>query len=268
MDNPTMFEPDRVVPDIDVLPSYFPIPGFGILPINAFLVRSTEPVLVDAGLVLLRDDFMERLSSIIDPADLRWLWLTHCDQDHIGSLQWLLQEAPKLRIITTFLGVGKMSLFQPLPLDRVHLLNSGQSLSVGDRTLVAVIPPCYDAPESTGVYDAKSGVFFSADCFGALMSEPVKNAADIGSRHLEEGLLTWATVDFPWLHLVDKVLFTRRLDRVREMSPKMILSAHLPPARNMTDELLRYLAAVPAREPFVGPDQQAMEAMLKEVTGV
>ena len=33
-----------------------------------------------------RDDFLAALRSVIDPADLRWIWLTHTDFDHIGSL--------------------------------------------------------------------------------------------------------------------------------------------------------------------------------------
>lgn len=267
MDRPTMFEPYQVTPDIDVVPAYFPIPGFGILPINAFVLKATEPVLVDAGLVPLSDEFMEKLSSVIDPGDLRWLWLTHNDQDHIGSLQRVLDEAPKLRVITTFLGLGKMSLFQPLPMDRVRLLNPGQSISVGDRKLTSIKPPAFDAPETTGLYDPKAAAFFSSDCFGTLMSEPVQNAADIGSKGIQEGLLAWAKVDFPWLHMVDRTLFAKTLNRVHEMSPKIILSNHLPAAHDMTDELLEHLAAVPAAEPFVGPDQQALEAMLRDLTG-
>jgi flavorubredoxin len=267
MDKPTIFEPYQAGPDIDVVPAYFPIPGFGILPVNAFVLKAAEPVLVDTGLVPLSDEFMEKLSSVIDPGDLRWLWLTHNDQDHIGSLQRVLEEAPKLRVITTFLGVGKMSLFQPLPMDRVHLLNPGQSISVGDRTLTSIKPPSFDAPETTGLYDPKAAAFFSSDCFGTLMSAPVGNASDIGSKDLQEGLITWANVDFPWLHMVDETLFTKTLNRVHEMSPKIILSGHLPAAHDMTDELLQYLAAVPAAEPFVGPDQQALESMLKEMTG-
>ena len=263
MDKPIMFDPYQVAPDVDVLPAYFPIPGFGILPVNAFLIKATQPVLVDTGLVLLRDEFMEKLSSLIDPVDLRWLWLTHSDQDHIGSLQRVLEEAPHLKVITTFLGAGKMSLFQPLPMDRVYFLNPDQSISVGDRTLTAIKPPSYDAPETTGVYDLKSEAFFSADCFGALMSDPVKDAADIGSKGLEEGMLTWTKVDSPWLHMADALLFARTLERVREMSPKVILSGHLPPAHDMADELLRYLGTVPAGKPFVGPDQQALEATLR-----
>ncbi len=114
--------------------------------------------------------------------------------------------------------------------------------------------------------DAKTAAYFSSDCFGTLMSEPVENAADIGSKDLQEGLITWSKVDFPWLHMIDGPLFTKTLNRVHEMSPKIILSGHLSAAHNMTDELLQYLATVPAEEPFVGADQQALESMLEEMT--
>jgi flavorubredoxin len=263
MDQPTMCEPYQAAPDVDVLPAYFPIPGLGIIPVNAFVLRATEPVLVDTGLAPLSDEFMQRLSAVIDPGDLRWLWLTHCHPDHIGSLRRVLEAAPKLRVITTFLGVGVMSLFQPLPMDRVHLLNPGQSISVGDRTLTAIQPPSFDSPETTGFFDPKAAAFFSSDCFGALLSEPAGNAADIGSAKLREGLIRWATVDAPWLHLVDRAVFGQRLNRVREMAPKLVLSSHLPLASGMTEELVQYLAAAPDAEPFVGPDQPALEAMLK-----
>jgi len=263
MDKPTMLDPYQAAPDIDVVPAYFPIPGLGIIPINAFVLKAAEPLLVDTGLVPLSDQFMEKLSSVIDPEDLQWLWLTHADQDHVGSLRRVLGAAPKLRVITTFLGAGRMSLFQPLPMDRVYLLNPGQSISVGDRILTAIKPPSYDSAETTGFYDPKAAAFFCADCLGALMSQPRENAADIGTENLREGLVKWATVDAPWLHTVNKRSFSKSLSRVRELSAKLILSAHLPVARDMTEELLGYLARVPAAEPFVGPDQQALEAMLR-----
>jgi flavorubredoxin len=267
MDKPTMFEPYQATADIDVVPSYFPIPGLGILPVNAFVLKAAQPVLVDAGLVPLSDEFMEKLSSVIDPSDLRWLWLTHTDQDHIGSLWRVLEAAPELRVVTTFLGVGKMSLFEPLPMDRIYLLNPGQSLDVGDRILTAIKPPSYDAPETTGFHDPKAAAFFSSDCFGALMSEPAKNAAGIETEKLRDGMVTWATVDAPWLNIVNRTLFDKSLNSIRELSPKLILSAHLPAACEMTEELLEYLGAAPEVQPFVGPDQKALEAMLQGMTG-
>lgn len=267
MDQPTMCEPYQAAPDVDVLPAYFPIPGLGIIPVNAFVLKAVEPVLVDTGLVPLSDEFMRRLSAVIDPGELRWLWLTHCHQDHLGSLQRILDQAPQLRVITTFLGMGIMSLFQPLPLDRVYLLNPGQSISTGDRTLTAIQPPSFDSPETVGFYDPKAAAFFCSDCFGALLSEPAGDAADIGSAKLREGLIRWATVDAPWLHLVDRTTFGERLNRVREIAPNLVLGNHLPVARGMTEELLGYLAGAPDAEPFVGPDQPALEAMLRGLRG-
>jgi flavorubredoxin len=152
-------------------------------------------------------------------------------------------------------------------MDRVYLLNPGQSIKVGDRTLTAIKPPTYDAPETTALYDGKSRTFFSADCFGALMSETADNADDIEEEELKEGLITWAKVDAPWLNTVEKGQFARALHVVRDMSPKIILSCHLPPALGMANQLLQYLEAVPAGDPFIGPDQPALEAMLKASNG-
>jgi flavorubredoxin len=264
MDKPTMFDPYPATPEIDVLPSYFPIPVLGILPINSFVLKAAEPVLVDTGQPLLSEEFLGQLSSVIEPADLRWLWLTHADPDHTGCLYRFLDMAPNLRVVTTFLGLGKLSVSQPLPLDRVYLLNPGQGLRVGDRTLTALRPPTFDAPETTGFYDPKSGVLFSADSFGALMSEPVANAADIPADGLREGLVKWTTVDSPWLHMIEPARFTDTLDRIRALAPKVILSSHLPMAQGMNERLLQHLAAARTADPFVGLDQPGLQAMLSQ----
>jgi hypothetical protein len=40
----------KVTQDIEILPSYFPNPGLGLVPVNAFVLKAPEPVLVDGGL--------------------------------------------------------------------------------------------------------------------------------------------------------------------------------------------------------------------------
>jgi flavorubredoxin len=253
---------------IDVLTSTVPFPGFGVVPINAFVLHGPEPVLVDTGPVIEREEFMTALRSVIDPADLRWIWLTHTDFDHIGALPQLLAENPQLRILTTFLSVGIMSLSAPLPLDRVHLINPGQQLTVGDRTLTAVRPPVFDNPATTGFHDDTSGALFSSDCFGALLQAAPENAADLSDHELREGQVFWATLDSPWLHKVDEAALARELRGIRDMEPALVLSSHLPAAPgSMTQRLLASLAAAPAAQPFVGPDQAALEEMLAQMTG-
>jgi flavorubredoxin len=258
----------KAAPDIEVVTSNFPIPGLGLVPINAFVIKGPEPILVDTGSGVDSAEFLPALRSVIDPAELRWIWLTHTDFDHTGCLHRLLALNPQIRVITTFLGMGIMSLTTaPLPMDRVYLLNPGQSIRIGGRTLTAVKPPAFDNPSTTGFYDDGSGAFFSSDCFGALLSAVPQSAADLSEKDLRDAQLVWATIDSPWLHKVDRAAFARELDSIRKMAPKMVLSSHLPAAPGaLTERLLASLAAAPEARPFVGPDQVALEQMLSQMT--
>jgi Metallo-beta-lactamase superfamily len=258
-----MITTHKVGADIDVLTTNFPIPGFGLVPINAFVLHGTEPVLVDTGTVVQSEEFMAALRTVIDPSDLRWIWLTHTDFDHIGSLHQLLAENPRLTVITTFLGVGIMGLTAPLPMERVHLVNPGQTITVGGRTLTAVKPPVYDNPVTTGFYDQRSGTLCTADCFGALLADVPERAEDLSDEELLQGQVFWVMADSPWVCKVDRSVFAKDLDAVRAMEPELVLSSHLPVAAGASlERLLASLAAAPAAAPFVGPDQAALEQML------
>jgi flavorubredoxin len=250
--------------DTAILPAYFPVPMFGLVPVNAFLIRSAEPVLIDTGLIPAADEFMRSLRALIDPAALRWIWLTHVDPDHLGSVERLLVEAPQARIVTTFLGLGKYGLRGQLPPERVLLLNPGQTLDVGDRRLLALRPPTFDSPETTAIFDAKTRTLFSADCFGGIVQQPADDAAAIGAAALRDGCVLWTTVDSPWLHMTEGSAFERTLSAIRALKPELVLSSHLPPARRMTEALLGHLATARTAAPWVGPDQAAMMAAMAQ----
>jgi flavorubredoxin len=125
----------RVLPDTTVISDHAEIPGLGFLPVNTFVIHAEQPVVVDTGLSTPDKDFLADLAGVIDPGDVRWVWITHPDRDHTGGWWELLQAAPDARLVTTFLGLGIMSCQWQVPLDRVYLLNPGQRLDVGDRTL-------------------------------------------------------------------------------------------------------------------------------------
>lgn len=251
-------------PGVDVITTTVDIPALGSLAVNSFVLHGPEPVLVDTGTAAGTAEFMTELASVIDPSELRWVWLTHTDFDHIGSLALLLDTNPHLRVITSFLGVGIMGLSStPIPMDRVHLVNPGQFVTISDRRLLAVKPPVFDNPITTGFVDDRTGIFFSSDCFGALLPAVPDNAAELDTDELQAGQVRWATIDSAWVHDVDRSAFGRALDAVRAIEPTMVCSSHLPPAPGaMLDVCIESLALVPDADRFVGPDQSALEAML------
>ncbi|MBX3473388.1 MAG: MBL fold metallo-hydrolase [Planctomycetes bacterium] len=256
------YEAAQVSDDTFRLAAFTPLPGLGLLPVNAFLIRGAEPVLVDTGLAGQRDSFLRALVSVIDPAELRWIWITHMDPDHIGSLQPVLEAAPQARLVTTYLGMGKAGLLG-LPLNRVYLLNPGQSLAVGDRELLAIKPPVFDAPETTGLFDRSSGTLISSDSFGAVLQSPMESASEVPDAELREGMGLWASVDAPWLQLVDQSRFQDSIDALAALRPSRVLSSHLPPAEGPSlTRVLANLKAVTDVPAFLGPDQAQLELMM------
>ncbi|MGW7200645.1 MBL fold metallo-hydrolase [Streptomyces chryseus] len=257
----------KIGSDTTVLADCLEVPGIGFLPVNAFVLTADEPVVVDTGLSLPDRDFLNTLGSVMDPADVRWIWLTHPDRDHTGGLFDLLVAAPKARVVTTFLGAGIMSTERPLPLDRVCLVNPGQTLDVGGgRTLRAFRPPLFDNPATVGFYDDRTRTCFSSDCFGGAMPSAEAavdgTAAELAPQDLRAAQLLWATVDSPWVHTVDTDKYLATVQPLRAMDAETVLCTHLPPAVGLAPRMLDTLTEAPGSDPFVGPDQQALEQML------
>ena len=252
--------------DVTVLNDHLPVPTIGFLPVNAFVLHAAEPVVVDTGVSLPDRGFMDLLGSVIDPKDVRWIWLTHPDRDHTGAIFDLLEAAPRAKVVTTFLSVGIMSTDRPLPMDRIHLINPGQTLDVGDRTLTAFRPPLFDSPATVGFFDPKSRTCVASDCFGAPMASAGlaegDDVRDVPADDLRSAQLLWATVDSPWIHVADPDAYLKTIEPIRAMAPETILSSHLPPVVGGTAACLEMLAVAPMADPYVGPDQKALEEML------
>lgn len=261
-----MFHTYQPHPDVTVLHDQAEIPGLGFLAVNAFVLHAEQPVVLDTGLGLPDRTFVEDLAAVLDPADVRWIWLTHPDRDHTGGIYDLLEAAPNAKVVTTFTGVGILSTERPLPMDRVYLLNPGQSLDVGDRQLTGFRPPLFDNPATVGVYDSTSGVCFSSDCFGAPLSSAdhaaSENIAAVATDEVVSGQLLWACVDSSWVHKVDQAKFEAGFEPFRAFDPSWTFSVHLPPIEGSLDAMMQTLRGAPAMPEFVGPDQAALEAML------
>ncbi|MFN4023315.1 MAG: MBL fold metallo-hydrolase [Hyphomonas sp.] len=236
-----------------VLPSWIPVPDMGALPVNSFLLKGDEPMLMDTGVSATGPEFLEELASRIDPADLRWIWLSHMDADHIGNLERVLNAAPRAGIITNFLGMGKLNL-AGFDIGRVHLLNSGDELEINGHRLRPVRPAYYDAPETIGFYDATDGVLFSADSFGALFECPVASLDEVPAALLRDGMQIWSSIDAPWLSDTDPEAFARTLAAIDRLDPAIVLSSHLPLVRKGAGRLTRILAEGRAHVSAAAPD--------------
>ena len=71
-------------------------------------------------------------------------------------------------------------------------------------------------------------------------------------------------MDSPWVHAVDPAKYAASFTPLRDFGPSAILSTHLPPITGDSGTPLATLLDAPQAAPFTGPDQAALEAMLRE----
>ncbi|GLQ55044.1 MBL fold metallo-hydrolase [Devosia nitrariae] len=262
IDFPTALAPRQVTQNWTVLPSWLPVPGMGALPVNSFLLKGGEPILVDTGLSALGEDFLAALESEIDFDDLRWIWLSHMDADHVGNLSRVLERAPNARVLTNFLGMGKMNL-AGLDVSRVQLLEPGVPFEAGGHRLHPVRPPYYDAPETVGFFDETDSVLFAADSFGALLPETADEIGEIADESLRDGLVGWSSIDAPWLAHADQQVLGRTLTAIERLAPQYLFSGHLPLVRNGAAALTRHVASAYCRGTTAAIDPLSFESLLE-----
>lgn len=230
--------------------------GEGMAPdlfhLNTLVIRGSEPVIVDTGAALTRDEWLERTFEIVDPGDVRWVFLSHDDTDHTGALFEVLERAPQATLVTNWFTVQRMAADRLLPLDRLRIVNPGESFHAGDRTLTAVVPPTFDSPTTRGVYDSKTGVYWAADSFAFEVNQPADDLDELDAGYWRESFLHTNRLLSPWHQWLDPARYQAHLDHVRSLGLNVAVGAHglalhdqqIGSAFNLLEEL-PYLPATP-----------------------
>ncbi|MGH3999101.1 MAG: MBL fold metallo-hydrolase [Pseudonocardiaceae bacterium] len=257
-----MRTPHAAAPDVFTLPSHLPIDGVGLQPVNAYLLRGSQPLLIDSGMPVDRGDFEAALWSLVEPTELRWIVLTHDDRDHAGNLREILMAAPHATLLTNGLSIPRLAEQWEIPRHRVQTINPGRQLDLGNRTVSVLRPPAYDAPSTLAIYDHTSQSLFSSDCFGTVLPTLVEDAADAAESDYLAGMRLFTRANAPWTALVDEHKFNKVIDEIELLRPARVLSSHGPTAAGRTDVLLELMRAIPAMAPWLPDEDFSVEAVL------
>jgi len=195
---------------------------------NSLVIRAAEPVIVDTGMVTNRDEWFADVFALVEPHDVRWLYLTHDDDDHAGNLAEALEWCPNATVVMSWAAMGRTCAAFGIPRERVRPVDDGDAFDVGDRTLRAVRPPVYDSAYTRGLFDPSTRVYHAADAFCAPMpAEPVDRVDEIPPRLWEEGMALFHHASLcPWVAMVDEAKYTAEVDKLAGLGADVIVSAH------------------------------------------
>lgn len=95
-------DPYRITEDTWILPELFTAGPDALISVNSMLVTGSEPTVVDTGGALNRDRWLRQAWSIVDPGDVRWIFISHDDHDHVGNLLEVLDACPQATLMANW----------------------------------------------------------------------------------------------------------------------------------------------------------------------
>lgn len=265
---PVHHEPLRIADDVFLIRQ---LEGEGTQPmclaVNSLVIAGDEPVIVDTGAKSNRERWLEDVFSIVRPRDVRWIFISHDDVDHLGNLAPVLERCTNATLLVNWLTVQRTAAEIRLPLKRMRWIDDGDHFEAGNRMLVALRPPTFDSPTTRGLFDTRSRVYWATDSFGALVPHHVDAAADLSLEAFQTGFTWFNRTMAPWVAIADERKFGDSVKAVRALDAACIATCHGPVIRREETEtaftLMERMPTVPAM-PLRG--QAQLEAMIEAVT--
>jgi flavorubredoxin len=206
--------------------------GEGVTPelvmLNTMVIRGAEPVVVDTGVGITRQGWLDEVFALVEPDDVRWIFLSHDDTDHTGNLEELLARCPNATLVSNWFTIERTGTDLDLPLDRLRILNPGESLVTPDRTLTAIVPPTFDSPTTRGLFDSSTRVYWAADSFGAAVPHALDDISEMDAGAFADAFLHLQRMVSPWHQWLDPDRYRGLIDEVRTLDPQVVATCHGP----------------------------------------
>jgi len=200
--------------DIEVIDTHM----LGLAGITAaYVIRGEQTALIETGPKSSVEHVLSGLESC-GVSSLDWIVVTHIHLDHAGAAGTLAQRFPQARVAVH--PIGAPHLIDPsklwtsaariygddmtrmwggvdaLSADRIHILEDGDSIDLGGRTLTAIETPGH-AYHHHAFFDDLSGTVFVGDALGVRLGDAgiVRPATPPPEFHLEKAVDSIARID-------------------------------------------------------------------------
>ena len=131
---------------------------------NAYLIMDEKITLIDTVKPKFADELIQRISQIVDPSKIDVVITNHVEMDHSGALPRIHEIAPQAQIYASNpQGVKGIAAHYGI---KAIGVKTGDSISIGRRTLTFVQTPMVHWPDNMVTYCPEDKILFSNDAFG------------------------------------------------------------------------------------------------------
>ncbi len=132
---------------------------------NSYFIDARKKTIIDTSKEKFKESFLEKVRSVTDPAEIKYIILNHTEPDHSGNLKHLLKIAPDAIVV----GSGNAIRYLKDIIDEPFLfkqVKDGDELDLGNMTLRFIAAPNLHWPDTIYTYLVEEKLLFTCDSFG------------------------------------------------------------------------------------------------------
>ena len=189
---------------------------------NAYLIKgSQKTALLDTVDPPKKHELLENLQEIgIERID--YLISHHAEQDHSGTIPAVLEQFPMAQVVTNQKCRALLQEHLLIPDEKFKIINDGEELSLGNKTLRFIFTPWVHWPETISTYLEEDKILFSCDFFGSHLATS-NLFVDDESRVYRSAKRYYAEIMMPFRSNV-----RQNLEKVKNLAIEMIAPSHGP----------------------------------------
>lgn len=185
---------------------------------NAYLVEGSEKtVLLDTVDPPMTDRLMAQLAGV---SRIDYIVSHHAEQDHSGAIPRVLEQFPEAKVVVTPKAKGMLIDLLRIPENAFVIMQDGETLSLGDKTLKSIHTPWVHWPETMVTYLEEDRILFSCDFFGSHIATADLFVTDQG-RVYEAAKRYFAEIMMPFRSVIAK-----NMEKLKEYDIQMIAPSH------------------------------------------
>jgi flavorubredoxin len=187
---------------------------------NAYLIQGNEKtVLLDTVDPSMADTLLLQLENI---QNIDYVVAHHAEQDHSGTIPYVLEKYKHAKAITTPKGKGMLIDLLGIPEEKFITVDDGETLSIGNKTLEFIHTPWVHWPETMSTYLREDYILFTCDFFGSHLATSDLYVTD-EARVYEAAKRYYAEIMMPF-----RIIIKRNLEKIKDHKIDFIAPSHGP----------------------------------------
>jgi len=174
---------------------------------NAYLIKGEKTALVDTVKAEFFPEMLDKIESLVNPAEIDYLVVNHLEMDHSGGLPRFMERAPNAQIVATDNGIKGLARHYAgeWPLIKVK---SGEEISLGTKTLQFLEAYMLHWPDSMFTYVKEDKLLLPNDGFGQHFASYQRFDDELSSLEtvMEEAAKYFANILMPLAPLIPPLL--------------------------------------------------------------